>query len=254
MKLFINIIVLILLMPLAFAIPPVTQIQQFVSGYEIKAPVDNTLKANQNTEFEIHVYNISNGLPITSGIDCYFHLYNSSGEHILTLQDSTPSTMFDYSFDVGGGNITKATTSFLVQCNSSSLGGYKEVLLDVTASGLVFIEGVPSFLGALILLIFLIACFLLFVSTIMQEVPMKVFFLIASFIFLMSSIMTSVVIINENNLGDTLSNTMVMFIYVLGAILFIIFAYIMIRQSVYAFELYKEKKGLSGGFNFKKAY
>ena len=114
-------------------IPPT---QSFTEGFELKYPSDFVLTQNQPYEFEIHVYNISNGYPITSGIICYFHLYNSTGKHQLVMTDSTPSHIFDYSFDVKAGNFSEAGDYYyLTQCNSSSLGGFVEVPFVVTPSG-----------------------------------------------------------------------------------------------------------------------
>lgn len=128
---------LILSLFLVSAAPPVTQVQQFTEGYVIKYPSEQSIKQNQFYDFEFHVFNISTGMPITSGVSCQFHLYNVTGGHQLTLYDDAVSTLFDYSFKVHGGNFSQTGDFYyIIQCNSSSRGGYVEVPFDVTPMGI----------------------------------------------------------------------------------------------------------------------
>jgi len=161
------IMVLMMVLPLVASAPPVTTTQQFTTGYQLKYPSDQVLKQNQGFEFEAHVFNISDGYPITSGISCYFHLYNSTGKHALELTDATTSHNFDYSFDVGAGNFSVVGDYYyILQCNSSSLGGYVEVPFQVTPNGLELTEGRAFVdIGLLaMLVIFLAGCVFMFVS------------------------------------------------------------------------------------------
>lgn len=135
MKWFVFLFVFVMAIQLASSAPPVTTNQQFTQGYTLKLPTDNILAVGQMNEFEIHVYNISDGTPVTSGICCYLHLYNSTGNHLLEMEDCSVSHNFDYSFKVGGGNVTLQTTTALFQCNSTLLGGFGEEELIVTQSG-----------------------------------------------------------------------------------------------------------------------
>lgn len=114
------------------AVPPITQVQQFTNGYVIQVPQDNLLKLKQDHLFEFHVNNISNGAPVNSEISCDFHLYNSSGNPQLELINS-----LDYSFLVSGNNFTEIGTSYYyyISCNSTSLGGYRAIALEVTSQG-----------------------------------------------------------------------------------------------------------------------
>jgi hypothetical protein len=104
-------------------------------GFDIKFPPQFTFLDNQDTELDFHVYNATTGLPISSGIGCYLHLYSSSGDHIYEGYDDTVSHNFDYSFDINGGNFTRETTGYLIQCNNSQAGGWEEVGILVNRSG-----------------------------------------------------------------------------------------------------------------------
>lgn len=121
---------------LVSAAPPIFSEFAGDSGFEIKFPPFSALSQGRNFEFEFHVYNISNGRPITDEITCYFHLYNTSGKHVYEAEDSTVSHMFDYSFDVMGTNFSRiGEYAYVVQCNNSGLGGFVETNFFVTESG-----------------------------------------------------------------------------------------------------------------------
>jgi len=127
---------LVFLLPIISAVPPVSQLQSFTEGFDIKIPLDNIIQANSPFELEVHVINISNGFPITSGIGCYMHLYNSTGKHIYEGFDSIVSHNFDYSFDLTAGNFSKIDFyTAVIQCNNSVMGGISEEILQTTGTG-----------------------------------------------------------------------------------------------------------------------
>lgn len=136
-------IVFIFLFSLTFisAVPPFVQEEVFTEGYEIRYPLDGTLKLNLDHTFYFHVYNISNGMPISnSSTNCVFHLYDSSGEHILEVPAKHYESEIDNEWEVfvGGNNFSKiGDQSYLIQCNSSSLGGFASVGFGITLSGLI---------------------------------------------------------------------------------------------------------------------
>jgi hypothetical protein len=118
------------------AIPPVTAIQQFQTGYIIETPQDNIIKYQEPYNFEFHVFNISNGYPVTKDIGCSMHIYDSFGAHIYNGYDDTASVDFDYSFEINAENFTVTQNAYYhVQCNNTVLGGYASNLLLVTPSG-----------------------------------------------------------------------------------------------------------------------
>ena len=106
------------------------EIQEFtgVKGIEIKYPIINSININEGYNFHFHIFNLSDGQPIISGVSCYFHLYNSTGDHIYIENEiTTPNDKFDYEFSVSGTNFSKeGDYSFIFQCNSTarSVGGF----------------------------------------------------------------------------------------------------------------------------------
>lgn len=106
------------------------------NGYLIEPVIINHLKTNQDYTFNVHVINKSNGVPIVSATSCYFHLYNSTGGHLLELEDSSVSHKFDYDFTVKGANFTKGFYQVKIQCNSTTNeGGVNEMEFEVNNLG-----------------------------------------------------------------------------------------------------------------------
>ena len=127
--------------------------QQFTEGFALKIPYDNHIKFGSDFEIEVHVFNISSGYPRDIGLGCYLHLYNKSGRHILEMYDDTVSHNFDYSFLIKANNFTEiGTYNYVVQCNSSKLGGYVEDYLIVTKDGSEFVYSKEMFIITLLVL------------------------------------------------------------------------------------------------------
>ena len=134
---------------------------------------------------------------------------------------------------------------------------------DVTSSGNPTPDGMPIFQIGVIILVFGISCFMLYLSSAMNEVAFKIFFMVLSLIFLMATMISAYMIGAEGNITSAVNSTTLSLIYVIGAILFIVFIYIMIRQTINALEMLKIKKGLGwengsgpsvAGYNTRKAY
>ncbi len=127
--------IFLVLSSFVYAVPPQTVFSDGQSDLKIKIPPFNTILEGRDFEFEFHVFNKSNGVPLIEGIDCFLHIYNSSGKHIYEGVDSTPSHTFDYSFDIRGTNFTHGTYGYIVSCNNSERGGFTSTYFDVTKDG-----------------------------------------------------------------------------------------------------------------------
>lgn len=136
---------------LVLAVSPFST-QQFTTGYSIKFPPTDIIKFGLPYTFNFHVYNISNGMPITDA-QCFFHLYNSTGNHLLTLSQSTVDHQFDYEFKVLAGNFTIGMMSYVAQCNNSAqgLGGFVEMPFEVTTSGINLVSETDSKFNTIII-------------------------------------------------------------------------------------------------------
>lgn len=169
------------------------------------------------------------------------------------------------SFTYNSCNITNQLGTWIVD-GHGDLGGVDSIFTytyDVTTTGNPTPEGMPMFQMGVIIIIFGIACFLLFLSSQMNEVGFKIFFLLVSLIFLMSTMITAYMVSSDGNVVKSTNTTTLSLVFVLGSILIIVFIYILIRQTINALDLYRIKRGREwsvgagnkiGGFNTKRAY
>ena len=132
-----SIMLFLSLTPLISPAPPF-QTTAGTEGYDIIYPKIEYLKAGQDFTFHFHVNNISTGLLLTnSSVTCKFHLYNSSGNHIIEQQNLflMDSNNIDFFYKVKGGNFTTGEYGALIGCNSSAFGGYVSFPFYVTSTG-----------------------------------------------------------------------------------------------------------------------
>lgn len=135
-------LVLINILPSVIAIKPLTSTTN-TEGYFIHTPLIDYLKKNQSMDFNFHVYNYTNGVPINNAsTKCYFHLYNNSGDHILFISDVEHDAVTEHGVvnewvvRVNGNNFSRlGFYSYIIQCNSSTQGGFSEFMFEVTQNG-----------------------------------------------------------------------------------------------------------------------
>jgi len=142
------------------------------------------------------------------------------------------------------------------------VGGKRETIM-ITEDGKEASEYVDIFMMILVILIFGTACLFLYLSETMGEVAFKIFFLLLAAIFLMAAFITTYMILTNASIPSSISSTTLSLVYVLGAILIILFIYFLIRQTINALDLFRIKRGHEwsvgagskvGGYNTKRAY
>jgi len=107
--------------------------QQSQTGLYIRSGIEGYVMQNEDFDAHVHVYDFTTGVPVIEDVTCYLHLYDHDGTHLFEGVDSIPSHDFDYAWDIAGGNFsTIGTHQILLQCNSSTLGGFysQEVLVN----------------------------------------------------------------------------------------------------------------------------
>lgn len=124
---------LIVLLTLVNAQPPF--IPSSSEGLSIEPVNVQFIKEKQTYTFAVHVFNQSNGVPINSGLSCYLHIYNSTGNHLVIMENSTPVHIYDYEFKVNGANFTRGTYQAKFNCNSTVRGGAIELEFEVNPMG-----------------------------------------------------------------------------------------------------------------------
>lgn len=123
--------------------PPITKINSD-TGLIIEPTIKDYLRTGEDHEFEIHVFNVTDGMPMISGLTCYMHMYNDDGDHEFEGVDQDVSHIFDYSFDLTGGNFTRGAYQVKFQCNSSVVGGGTEIEFKVNDYGEELTEAVST--------------------------------------------------------------------------------------------------------------
>ena len=171
-----------------------------------------------------------------------------NGTNILTNVEMTrDGTYFNYLLD--GGNITTVGTyTYYYDCGNvveSRTGG---IDFEVTITGDETPVGSSYILGAIFIIVFGIGWFFLFLSIQMDEPGPKIFFLLSSFVFLLGSLAFALVVGFDSNFTEGINTTIRVLMFAFGLIFFVVFAYIMIKQTVLVLDLMREKKGYEVGW------
>jgi hypothetical protein len=218
-----------------------SQTSPFSEGYVIEYPSIETIKTGVTTKFNFHVFNISNGKDIISGISCYYHLYNSSGSHIYESNVSTNvNHQFDYEVEVAGSNFTREGNYFYIfQCNSSLLGGYISEPVSVTTTG----QQVSLSNIILVIAFLFISGILFFISYSFDkgEIMMKSAFYLFSLMMLLIALNSGRIIADESMDLNIMSNSGLI---LLISITLFFFLYVFIKWTIKTFELFKTKRGM----------
>jgi len=153
----------IFLVSLVSAQPPFQQPSQTTpieAGYlVIETGFPEYHKAGEDFYIHTHVYNGSDGLLLTEGINCYYHFYDhqiNGGEHI----DQGVLTLYGdgyYNYTNGSLLTTVGLYSVLIWCNSTEQGGFTKYAFQITPTGLALQSGTS---GIYIAILFLLVIFL----------------------------------------------------------------------------------------------
>jgi len=119
------------------AIKPITSVTTSDDGLFVEATAKDYIRTGEDHEFEIHVFNKTDGGYITTDTTCYMHLYHKRGNHEYEGFDNTVSHYFDYAFDLNGTNFTsRGEYQAKFQCNhSSGVSGGEEIFFWVNDYG-----------------------------------------------------------------------------------------------------------------------
>lgn len=203
---------------------------------------------------------------IQSCADCTYINFSS-----YTLPNGTRSVVewagvqSGTSFTYNDCNITNQLGTWIIDGHGdvSSTDTIFTYTYEVTSTGNPTPDGMPMFQMGVLIIIFGVACFLLFLSSQMNEAAFKIFFLLASLVFLMATMITAYMVSMDGNVVAATNTTTLALVSVLGAILFIVFIYILIRQTINALDMFRIKRGREWsvgagsrvtGYNTKRAY
>lgn len=134
---FLIVVGVLLIGSISAALPPQTNVNIDV-GLDIDFPKIDVVKINEAFEFNFHVFNRSTGLILdNTTTSCAFHLFNKSGEHIIAEQNiSFDDVSKDFNINILSGNFSSTGSYYyLVDCSTSSFGGFVSSSFEVTSTG-----------------------------------------------------------------------------------------------------------------------
>jgi len=165
-------------------------------------------------------------------------------ENISMIKDGTY-----YNYLLDGDNLTTVGTyTYYYDCGNGVESVTGGIDFEVTITGDETPEGVSYILAGIFVIVFGIGWFFLFLSIQMQEPGPKIFFLLASFVFLLGSLLLALVVAFDSNLTEGVNTTLRVLMYAFSLIFFVVFSYVMIKQTVVALDLMREKKGYEVGW------
>ena len=234
--------VFLVLISLVFAVPPQSVVVgDFDNGLEIKYPAFRVIKQSEDFEFNFHVYNKSDGYPISSEISCIFHLFNGSdGTHIFEGFENESDSDLDYSFELDAGNFTnRGDYCYLISCNDSVKGGFVSVPFEVTSNGNRIINN--PIVPAIIILLPMILSFIFLIGAVSlketEHAILKTFLFLFAFIPFIVSLhfgaITLVEYYDMPELQEAMGNTIFWFtwLFFFGIVAYFIlyFIYVLFR-------------------------
>lgn len=140
------------------------------SGLQVAFPDFEWGKSNTAFEIPVHVYDMVDGLVQTTGINCSFHIYNSTGNHVFEGNDVTPSHNYDYEVIINDSVfVNEGFYSVQIYCANANLGGFAKHNFYISSDGLPKNLAGTGFLSILILIPLIFGLFMLIGGVSMGE-------------------------------------------------------------------------------------
>lgn len=203
------------------------------NGLQIKVPIYDYIITFNEFDFNVHLFNISNGLPIdNSSTKCVLHVYNQSGDHIYGdfMSHDTYAEHFVTNEWVSRLNRTIFSSSgeynFITQCNSSSMGiggFYSDMLIvrDNEGPSTTQSTNVPAIIFTLIA----IAIVFFIIALMQKELKLQIMFYSVTFIqILMLSFLIYAIEKGSSIVSLLYVNFWVMLILIFGIGIYSLFA------------------------------
>jgi len=203
---------LLLIIPMAAAVPPVTTIYTGEIGLQIEVNIMESYKLGDARYSIIHLFNTTNGYQLTNttnpNIMCEIHLRDSQGFELSVVQAMPHLDHWDLNGTEGGTNpIGSYAYTIVCQDSDSETGGYTSGIFTITNSGNALTEG-DSILNIGVLF-FLVIVSILFLTTGISLTRRDINIIWGGFLLISIGViilygatsMASNFIINSNSLG-----------------------------------------------------
>lgn len=208
-KIYIILILGIFLISLTSAVPPVTQVGQFPSGYIIIEAQQQNVKFGEHYTYHFFLYNASNGITIdNSTVTCELFSSDLNGDIVLAT---------NVSYNVEGGywyyNISSyifnytGYYSYGVNCQNGGFGGALAGAFEVTNNGIPHSESRTQSMsnGIWVLFLIFVVMFLgyLFINA---KSPIKWTFFLIAIMFLMQTLFILFTSMSNEIVGGNIEN------------------------------------------------
>ncbi len=163
---------ILLVIPMIYAQPPFEpQVAGGVDILELRVPQAQFIKQNQDVQVNIHVFNKSTGLQMNNdSIACDIHIFGRTGFHVNRMMLGFDGE--DFELNISGSNFsTLGRHSFIINCNSSTTGGFVSSSIFVTETGFEQTDKgmIPLILTVLFVIVFYMFLIRFFVIEIFAE-------------------------------------------------------------------------------------
>lgn len=183
-KLFLYLFIMVLFISLSSAVPPVTTVDYFPSGYTITEAQQIAIKTNTNFTYNFILYNSSNGISIdNTTVTCRFFIASNNGSLLFNDNASflsngywaidIPSTVFYYNGEYSYG----------LDCQDGS-GGALAGTFYTTPTGLILDDNYVNLYVVLIVVLFVSLVILLYKFSTTDSLTTKYSFIAISYILL----------------------------------------------------------------------
>lgn len=121
----------------AYAVGDVTTINSDL-GLDVRVAAYDELEASNTGQFSVHVSNRSTGLELTdSSTGCDLKLYDPRGYTLLTTELGYDPSRNQWNYSGVSGLVNeRGKYDYIVQCNTSTVGGFYTGSFEVTQTGL----------------------------------------------------------------------------------------------------------------------
>lgn len=127
--------VFLFLSSFAYAVPPVTQVGGGIAPQLQISYLKEVLMINGNYDTHWHVYNSTGFLTTNATTDCYFHLYDEKGQHIIRNKSIFSTNGVDFEWEINTSTLHNGLFPYVIWCNNSREAGFVSGTIEFSHSG-----------------------------------------------------------------------------------------------------------------------
>lgn len=122
----------LILASFTLAAPP----QESTGGLQVTYPKEDVFIFGKVADFHYHIFDGNNYVVTNESTDCYMHLYNNTGNHLLEVDLSFDSNDIDFYYEVNQSIVTvPGQYTVIVWCNNTQDAGYLSYAVEFNRVG-----------------------------------------------------------------------------------------------------------------------